>query len=171
MKVLFNFASTMMLIATLTISCATTTKEPVASDSELTEQERNAEFNSQISKANAVPEVQDIHGLTIKELNAAIETYGRSAYDKVFPKYNELLMAFNSSPCKETKEALLTYLKEHKLFEVISKPTPKDLQDKALKQGVSIPEYGGVETDYAKIEAFYDMRIKAVEAHKQQAKL
>lgn len=91
------------------------------------------------------------------EFQKAISEFGEAKYNGLYADLKKLEANFVNNPSQQTKEELLSFLKTHNLFAEIQKPIPQELKTKSTEPNViNSNYYPGVETDYAKIEAYYD---------------
>lgn len=91
------------------------------------------------------------------EFLKAISDFGEAKYNGLYADLKKLEDKFVRNPSQQTKEELLSFLKTHNLFAEIQKPVPQEFKTKSTEpDAINSNYYPGVETDYAKIEAYYD---------------
>lgn len=143
---------TMAFLAVFFTSCA------VATQADQQETSKKVQTNT----ANIALSPQEI-ALAQKgsdEFQKAISEFGEAKYNGLYADLKKLEANFVNNPSQQTKEELLSFLKTNNLFAEIQKPIPQELKTKSTEpNAINSNYYPGVETDYAKIEAYYDKII------------
>lgn len=157
-KIILSIA---LLIVSTSVMISCSAKSTAKTDKTEAENVELAKMITKTNNAHEIPEVRETYAIGNAEIKSATESYGIAEYNALYPEIIKLQSEFNSNPNEQTKTALLSFLKEHKLFAEILKPAPKELYDKAFAQNIIIGGYIGAETDYAKIEEYYDKQIES----------
>lgn len=122
-----------------------------------TEQQDTDKAQTNVTNVTLSPEQLAISKMSSDELDKAISDFGAAKYTELYADLKKLESEFVRNHNQQTKDELLGFLKKHNLFAEIQKPVPQEMRIKSTEPGVMYSNYyPGVETDYEKIEAYYD---------------
>lgn len=156
--------STSLVLSVILWSCAgnntSTTAEGEAKIDPLDTKALMAKAPTTEEVNSKIPELKQLDDMYARQIDSAVLSFGPQKYNTLLPELNKLKNAFQNNPCSETKNAVIAYLKEYQLFDIITKPVDKTLYDKGLKNYVIITERTAMESDYDKIDKYYARKIE-----------
>lgn len=164
-----HFLNTTIILSSLfAISCASSNTDTVKSNQESKTEQIEAATKAAVAKET--PEAKQTKYDAATRLNNAIEEYGRPEYLALQPQYNKILKEFSSNPSIETKNALVNFHRDNKLFARLDKPISKEQIAEAQANGTTVFVDFTIEKDINVIDKYYADKIERFAERKSQQK-